>query len=84
MVAKGAVQPLGEGLPLSQDNLDRLEELVCYFYSDRQRKIVDDLHFKSCCKGKNVQSHPFTPQRLLRNTTSSKQPTKHTSGAKKP
>ena len=60
-VTSVCVQVLGESLPLSEQSITKLEEVVCRVYNDNQCKLVNDLRYKIFCKGKNVQSHQLPP-----------------------
>ena len=60
-VMNESVQVLGESLPLSEQSITKLEEVVCRLYSDNQCKLVNDLRYKMFCRGKNVQSHQLPP-----------------------
>ena len=60
-VMNESVQVLGEGLPLNELSIIKLEEVVCRLYNDNQCKLVNDLRYKMFCKGKNVQSHQLLP-----------------------
>ena len=63
-VMNESVQVLGEGLPLSEQSITKLEEVVCRLHSDNLCKLVNDLCYKKFCKGKNVQSHQLPPTRF--------------------
>ena len=60
-VTSDSVQVLGKSLPLSEQSITKLEEVVCRVYNDNQCKLVNDLRYKIFCKGKNVQSHQLLP-----------------------
>ena len=60
-VMNESAQVLGESLPLSEQSITKLEEVVCRLYSDNQCKLINDLRYKMFCKSKNVQSHQLAP-----------------------
>ena len=45
-VMNESAQVLGESLPLSEQSITKLEEVVCRLYSDNQCKLVNDLRYK--------------------------------------
>ena len=58
---RDAVQALGSFFSLSQNNLNRLEEMVRKTCGDSQCKSADYLRHNSFCMGKNVQPHQLPP-----------------------
>ena len=48
---------LGERVPASDEDLNKIEQFVCALYNDHRCNSVTELRYKLFCKSKNLQSH---------------------------
>ena len=55
------VGSLGERVPASDEDLNKLEQFVCALYNDHRCNSVNELRYKLFCKSKNQQSHQLPP-----------------------
>ena len=55
------VGSLGERVPASDEDLNKIEQFVCALYNDHRCNSVNELRYKLFCKSKNQQSHQLPP-----------------------
>ena len=55
------VGSLGERVPASDEDLNKIEQFVCALYNDHRCNSVNELRYKLFCKSKNLQSHQLPP-----------------------
>ena len=55
------VGSLGERVPASDEDLNKIEQFVCPLYNDLRCNSVNELRYKLFCKSKNQQSHQLPP-----------------------
>ena len=60
------VGSLGERVPASDEDLNKIEQFACALYNDHRCNSVNELGYKLFCKSKNQQSHqlPLTKAAL--------------------
>ena len=58
------VGSLGEKVPASDEDLNKIEQFVCALYNDHRCNSVNELRYNLFCKSKNQQSHQPPPAKV--------------------